>query len=138
MQTWLTAETTYEGFPLYLRRPAEVDINRLRTALPILVVVTHKFTKRLPNGLPEPDYNHGLAKMDADLVAAFDVDQMGVPVLVETFGGKRNYYFYSAKHADIEGILSAIAGRYPDEHLRWSIQPDPRWDFIERYAKEYF
>jgi len=27
------------------------------------------------------------------LVTAFDIDRMGIPALVETFGGKRHYYF---------------------------------------------
>lgn len=138
MHKWLSGEKTYDGFPLFLRRPAELDIASLLPVLPNLAIVTHKFTKRKPNGLPEDDYNHGLAKMDYALVTAFDVDRMGVPVLVETFGGERNYYFYVARDTNVDQIISTIASHYPAEQISWSARPDPQWTFIETYAREHF
>jgi hypothetical protein len=138
MTTWLTAEKTYEGFPLFLRRPADIDVEALRPSFPALAIATHEFTKRKPDGLPEPDYNHGLAGMDHELIVAFDVDRMGVPVLVETFGGKRHYYFYVAADTDVPAVISAVASRYPKERLSWTVRPDPKWGFIEKYAREHF
>ena len=76
--------------------------------------------------------------MDHELISAFDVDRMGVPALVEIFGGERNYYFYVATDADVGSTISAIMQRYPGEQLSWSVRPDPKWDFIQRYAKEHF
>jgi hypothetical protein len=93
MYSWISTEKTYAGFPLVLRRPTNIDVETLRPMFPALAVVTHEFTKRKPDGLPEPNYNDGLAKMDHELITAFDIDRMGVPALVETFGGKRHYYF---------------------------------------------
>lgn len=130
MRTWLTAEKTYEGFPLFLRRPATLDVESLRPQLPTLVVLTHTFSKREPNGLPESDYNHGLATMDREIVSAFDIDCMGAPALVETFGGERNYYFYVALETDAAAIFSSLAGRYPEEKLSWSVRPDPGWEWF--------
>ena len=46
----LPAEKVYEGFPLFLRRPAELDIDSLRPTFPILLIVTHEFSKRKPHG----------------------------------------------------------------------------------------
>ena len=128
----------YEGFPLFLRYPTDVDVESLRPAFPSLAIVTHEFTKRLPNGLPEADYNHGLAAMDQELTAAFAVDRMGLPVLIETFGGKRHYYFYVAEGADVPAVVSALARRYLEERISWSVRPDPKWGFLESYASEYF
>ncbi|HLH57184.1 MAG TPA: DUF695 domain-containing protein [Verrucomicrobiae bacterium] len=138
MRAWLTAEKTYEGFPLFLRRPTELDVELLRPSFPTLAVVTHRFTKREPNGLPQGDYNDGLVQMDSELVAAFDADRMGVPTLVETFGGKRHYYFYVAPDANVAATISAVARRYPAEQLSWEIRSDPNWGFFERYTREYF
>ena len=123
---------------MLLRRPEDLDVDSLRPLYPTLAVVTHEFTKRKPNGLPEPDYNDQLLDMDCELVGAFDGDRMGVPALVETFGGKRNYYFYVARDADVPAVISAVARRYPTERLSWSVRPDPKWGFIERYAREHF
>lgn len=121
-----------------LRRPTNLDIDSLRPSHPTLVVVTHEFTKRKPNGLPEPEYNESLFQMDIDLVRAFDADHIGVPALVETFGGERNYYFYVAADTDVETIISAVARCYPSERLSWTVRSDPQWGFLEKYAKEYF
>ena len=138
MRSWLTAEKSYEGFPLLLRRHANLEVDSLRSLYPTLAVVTHEFTKRRPNGLPEPGYNDDLVEMDCELVGAFDANCTGVPALVETFGGKRHYYFYVAKDADVPAAISAIVHRYPKEQLSWSVSPDPNWKFIERYAREHF
>jgi hypothetical protein len=138
MATWLTGKKMYEGFPLFLRRPADLDVEGLRPIFPTLVIVTHEFTRRKSNGLPEPDYNLGLARMDHELLAAFDVDGMGVPVLVETFGGKRHYYFYVSRDADVSVAISAVVSNYPEERLSWSVRSDPEWGFIITYAKEHF
>jgi len=138
MHSWLTAETTYEGFPLLLRRRADLDVESLRPAFPSLAVVTHEFIVREPSGLPDADYNDGLAEMDLELVTAFDAKYTGVPALVETFGGKRHYYFYVSPDADVSAAISAVARRYPGERLSWSIRADPKWSFIERYAQDHF
>ena len=138
MLTWLTVKKEYEGFPLFIRRPAALDVDLLRSIHPTLAVVTHEFIKRRPNGLPEPDYNESLIEMDMELVRAFDVDQMGVPVLVETFGGKRHYYFYVAADTDVSTIISKIARRYPEERLSWTVRPDLQWGFFEKYARDHF
>jgi hypothetical protein len=138
MREWLLAEKVYEGFPLFLRRPADFDVESLRPSFPSLAIVTHKFAKRKPNGLPDDDYNHGLAEMDLSLVGAFAVERMGIIALVETFGGERNYYFYVVQNADVPGVISAIAHRYPNEQLSWSVRPDKEWRFITRYTSEHF
>ena len=138
MLTWATAQKEYEGFPLMLRRPTNLHHDSLRLNFPTLAVVTHEFTERKPNGLPEPDYNESLFEMDVELVRAFDVGRMGVPVLVETFGGKRHYYFYGATGTDVPRIISAVASRYPKERLSWTVRPDPQWGFLDKYAKDFF
>ena len=138
MLAWVTAQIEYEGFPLLLRRPTNLDVDSLRPTKPALVAVTHEFTKRKPNGLPEPDYNESLFEMDIELVQAFDADQKGVPALVETFGGKRHYYFYVTYDTDVSTTISAVARRYPTERLSWTVIPDPEWGFIARYARDYF
>jgi hypothetical protein len=138
MYHWLTTRKDYEGFPLLLRRPTNLDINALRLNYPRLIVVTHEFAKQQSNGLPEAAYNDSLANMDLRLACSFDVDQMGVPVLIETFGGTRHYYFYAATDAEVNATITPIRKTYPHEQLTWSIHPDPEWGFIERYAREHF
>ena len=138
MYSWATAERTYEGFPLFLRRPTDVDTPQHRQSFPDLVLVTHTFAKRLPDGRPESEYNRGLEDMDLAIVQAFDATPSGVPVLVETFGGKRNYYFYTAAAADIAVILAPVVASYPSEQLAWEVHPDNNWRLFDRYANEFF
>jgi hypothetical protein len=136
MGSWLTIEKVHEGFPLLLRRQTHLDVDSLRLSFPTLVVVTHEFAKSNSNGLPDPDYNDGLAGLDQDLVAAFG--DMGVPVLVETFGGKRTYYFYVSADVDAPAVISSIAKRYPAEQVSWRVGSDPAWSFIRKFSSTLF
>ena len=138
MYSWATAERVYEGFPLFLRRPTDVDTPANRQNFPDLVVITHKFTERCPDGRPDPAYNHALTDFDHDIVTAFDALHSGVPVLVETFGGERNYYFYVSSQTDVSAIVSAIIPSYPQEELTWEVHSEKGWSFLDRYAKDFF
>ena len=138
MYSWATAERTYEGFPLFLRRPTDVDTISHRKSFPDLAVLTHTFTKRYPDGRPDSDYNHTLADFDHDIVTAFDAQHSGVPVLVETFGGERNYYFCVSPQTDVSSIVSSITAAHPKERLTWKIDPGRGWSFLDRYAKDFF
>ena len=134
---WLSVDRTYEGFPLFLRYPKGLDFGALCPKFPRLIVVTHTFTHRKSNGLPEPDYNHHLIHMDQQLVRLFNVDHMGLPVLVETFGGERNYYFYVANDFDAGAAITQVFQTFPHEKLSQSIRPDPDWSFIKKYSAEF-
>jgi hypothetical protein len=138
MTKWLTAEKLHEGFPLLLRRQATLDIVSLRSRFAKLAWATHALTKVTSNGLPEKNYNGGLAELDHELLTAFDAGPMGVPALVETYAGERCYYFYVAANVDVSGVISAIALRYPQERLSSSTRPDPSLQFIERCAQDHF
>ena len=138
MYSWATAERTYEGFPLFLRRPTDVDTVVHRQSFPDLVVVTHTLAKRLPDGRPESDYNRELEDLDVAIVRAFDSAHCGVPVLVETFGGERNYYFYVASGIDLSAILEPIIASYPSERLAWEVRPNNNWCLLDQYTKDFF
>ena len=138
MYLWTIAKHTYEGFPLYLRRPVDVDTPDHRMSFPHLAVIKHTFTKRFPDGRPEPDYNETLGELDHEVLAAFTPGQFGVPVLVETFAGKRNYYFYVADGTDVSAIAARIARHHPDETITRSAHPNDRWAFLDKYAAEFF
>jgi hypothetical protein len=138
MHSWVTTDRTHEGFPLYLRRPIDVDTADNRRGFPTLAVITHELRERLSDGRPDRDYNDSLADFDHDIITAFDADYIGVPVLVETFGGKRHYYFYVSPATDVGSIVSHIGASYPAEPLSWETRPDDKWAFLDRYAKDFF
>jgi hypothetical protein len=116
-EEWLTGQMDYEGFPLLLRRPKELDYDLLKENFPNLVVVQHQFEKTKPSGLPEDDYNTGLADFDNEVVNCFRNRRQGVTVLVETFGGKRNYYMYAAAGADFDKAKAHFKQNYPQHNL---------------------
>lgn len=138
MYSWVTAQRTYEGFPLFLRRPTDVDTPEHRRRFPNLAVITHTFTERLPDGRPEPRYNHTLAALDHAIVTAFDARGLGVPILVETFGGERNYYFCVSPDADVSSAVVCITTTYLTERLTWELRPNAGWRFLDRYAQDFF
>jgi len=135
---WVSTQHTYENFPLFLRRPTNVDTPANRKRYPTLAVITHEFTKRYPDGRPEPDYNETLFEFDNEIVTSFDSRRLGLPVLVETFGGKRHYYFYVSPDTDVTATIQPISHRYPDEKIAWETRPDKNWSFLEKYTKDFF
>ncbi len=58
---------------------------------------------------PEPDYNDSLVDIDHDLVGAFEPSASGITVLVETFGGRRNYYIYVSADAPVEDMKRRLS-----------------------------
>jgi hypothetical protein len=61
---WIGSGHTYQDFPLYLRRPVNVDTPRNRKSYSKLAVISHEFTRRRANGLPEPEYHESLYDFD--------------------------------------------------------------------------
>ena len=91
---WLTSETEYEGLPLYLRFPNYANIWTYKEKYPKLICVTHNFENVKDSGLPTTDYNASLIDFDGEVVNLFQPDKNGIVILVETYGGSRNYWFY--------------------------------------------
>jgi hypothetical protein len=134
---WQTGNTTYEGFPLFLRSVAGLDYDALQEHFPNLLIVKHLLSNVLDSGLPESEYNKGLMDLDLHLTSIFDRADQGRAVLVETFGGKRTYYSYISAEADIRLQENQTNAQFPGHDLTWEVRKDPGWGFIRRYARDF-
>ncbi len=132
---WFTGERMHEGFPLLLRFPEKSDFDALEKKYTKLLLITHRLDKVLPSGLPEPGYNETLFDFDEYIVAMFG--QSGVTVLIETFGGRRNYYIYTLPQLDVAAAQESLKAKYPAHKTNWTIHDGTGWKLIRRYAKEY-
>jgi hypothetical protein len=137
MQSWKTKQLSREGLPLFIRYPEKLDLDSLGTQFPTLAVITHHLSKIDPNGVPDADYNDGLFQFDKDIRTAFESSNLGVTVIIETFGGKRHYYIYVVPETDFVHNLSKLEKSYPNERLSWSSHADPEWSFLKKYLKEF-
>ncbi len=137
MNRWIVLMHTDQGFPLLLRWCPGSDTMENRRRFPVLAVITHTFSRRLPDGRPELEYHNSLADFDCDMVNLFGSPEAGVPVLVETFGGKRHYYFYTSVAPDVGGLMEKMVRIYPDERVDWEKEADAAWGFLDRYSKKY-
>lgn len=135
--SWRNLTRTYEDFPLYLRCPVGLDYDTLALTFPVHVTVTHEFSLRRFDGAPEPRYNDTLEAFDQAVVRYFTASGEGCPVLVETFGGERNYYFYAKQSVDPQAVAADLRVRFPGLRLTASARSDPAWKFIRSYAKEF-
>jgi hypothetical protein len=116
---------------------AGLDYDALQDRFPLLLTVTHHLKKVLPSGLPESEYNEGLIDLDLYLSSIFDEADQGQVVLVETFGGKRNYYTYISRDADVPLQERGASSQFPGEMLTWEVRENPGWSFIRRYARDF-
>ena len=138
-RSWLTANTLYQGFPIYLRRPNILvsEYPSLSPHYPKLLVLTHSLAHVKSDGLPEAEYNDSLRVLDSELIDTFHAGDFAIAALVETFAGKRTYYFYARKELDIDSLLDRFAERFPSEKIQWKTTPDPGWTLLSRYARDF-
>ena len=136
-QAWLNGQTEYEGMPLYLRRPQFINLEEIEQRFPKLIVAIHQLSAVTSNGSPESEYNKSLAAFDSELVRYFDASRSGTIVLVETFCGRRSYYFYAAKDANLENMRQHFHLHYPDNSIEWAEKSDPGATFIKQYTAQF-
>lgn len=136
-EPWESVQRTYEGFPLFLRRPVGLDFDSLSPNLPVHMTLTHEFSFRRFDGAPEPKYNKTLEEFDVAATRYFSGSGRGQIVLVETFGGNRHYYFYVGTDVDPKAVADELSVRFPGMKLSAESQEDRGWTFIRRYTVEY-
>src|SRR5690606_32978849 len=132
-----TTEIEYEGFPLLLRRPDYNNIWEHIKKYTHLASVQHLLDKTTSNGLPEKDYNKSLAEFDHYMCSLFDRNFHGLIFLVETFGGKRNYYYYITSEFAIEKLVEQVIDDF-DVKLTVTNRSDVDWDFLKAYPVKLF
>ena len=135
---WLTTETKYEGFPLYLRLPDYKNVWSYKDKYSNLFCITHKLEKVKDNGLPESDYNLSLIDFDGDLSDLFDNDKEGITILIETFGGERNYWYYISSKVDYESKVDNISKKFPSNKIETNFRDDKDWGFIKKYPVKLY
>lgn len=130
---WLTHDTIYEGFPLFLRRPDYENVWSYQDGFTNLLCITHKLEKVKQNGLPESDYNKSLNEFDSELVELADNGENGIIVLIETFGGERNYWYYIRHNFEYESSVNLIKSKFPLNVIETWSNKDKEWDFLKSY-----
>lgn len=136
---WLTANTEYEGFPIYFRRPdvKVAEFATLQPRYPRLLIVTHVLKHVKENGLPRSDYNASLESFDESLTSPFGDEVNGVIALIETFAGKRTYYVYVDPLFDADAFIRHAQDRFPEERFSYSVDEDRAWRLFRGYAADF-
>lgn len=138
-RSWLNADTFHEGFPIYFRR-LNISVSEYRflsTLYPNLLVLTQFLRHVKQNGLPEAEYNESLETFDSTLVDVFHASDSGIAALIETFAGKRTYYFYVRVGVEAGALLGGFVKRFPIEKIEWKVKPDPEWKLLNGYARDF-
>ena len=63
---------------------------------------------------------------------------IGSSVLIETFGGKRHFYYYVTNSSVAEARFHSMRQKFAQEELTFDCRPDPAWNFIYKYCKNFF
>jgi hypothetical protein len=137
-QKWLTKKIEYEGCPLYLRKPDYQNIFIHRDNLPNVLHVTQNLKEVKSNGLPESDYNESLFEFDGQMCNLFDTKNEGLIFLIETFAGKRHYYYFISDSADYEKRIEKIKGDNPDLDISTHSYADKDWGFLKEYPAKLY
>lgn len=136
---WNVTQLTYEGFPLFLRYPIDLDYDELQKPYPTFVVVTIPYSEYTDDGLPEKGFNRTILEpLDELIFKTLGGNKNGYCVLVETFFKNRHYYLYVSPDFDVELLKKTLKSNYANLAIEVEKSQDPNWSFIRRYAKESF
>jgi len=134
---WKVGQLEHEGYPLFVRYPSQLNYDVLQAGLPVRAVISVTFDRVSDNGLPTREEQAESEPFDQFVVEWFRLNSEGVCVLVETFGGKRHYYFYAASENCAKALLASVAKAFPDRPFQSEIAIDRAWSFIRRYARDF-
>jgi hypothetical protein len=137
-QKWLTKKIEYEGLPLYLRKPDYQDIFTYRNNFPNVLHVTQNLKEVKSNGLPESDYNESLFEFDGQMCNLFQTKDEGLIFLIETFAGKRHYYYFISDSADYGERIEKIKRDNPDLDIETNSYADKDWGFLKDYPTKLY
>ena len=90
------------------------------------------------DGLPDKEYNEGLADFDDDIISFAENNNFGLIVLVETFSGNRSYYMYVIDDFSLSAFGDYIDKQYPDQQVKLDERRDKDASFIQRYGAAHF
>ena len=135
--TWSTAEIQYEGFPLLLRKPDHKNVWDFKDKLTKLVCIEHLLDRVSSDGLPEKQYNSTLTEFDHDMCSLFDKSNDGIILLIETYSGKRNYYYYTKPDFTTDLLLEVLRQKFKVDIESWA-QDDTGWGFLDDYPVTIF
>ncbi|EAR09234.1 DUF695 domain-containing protein [Reinekea blandensis] len=136
-KSWESMSFEYEGYPLYLRIPIGQDYENLSESYSKHISITHHLEKVLSNGLPENEYNESLIDFDSQVTSVLENTELGVTVLVETFGGRRTYYMYSVSSLSVEHFKNELSNKFPEYSIDVHSYSDEDWSFIKQYSEEW-
>lgn len=135
--TWSTSEIEYDNFPLLLRKPDYADIWEFKNKFTQLVRIEHLLENTKKDGLPEKSYNKLLADFDHHMCTSLLSFDKGIIFLIETFAGKRNYYYYSLPNLIITNKVNKTSINYKVT-LETNYQNDLDWGFLKEYPVELY
>ena len=135
--TWSTSEIEYEGFPLLLRKPDHFNIGLFRDRFTRLVTIVHSLEKVSSDGLPDRNYNNTLKDFDHYMCSLLEGTNDGIIFLIETFAGKRNYYYYTLPLFDINPLIER-GKKIFKVSLQVTVKEDFGWGFLKEYPVQLF
>lgn len=134
---WSTSEIEYDGLPLLLRKPEHANVWQFKYRLTQHVSIEHLLDKVNADGLPEKKYNSTLNDFDHFMCSLFEKSTDGIIFLIETFSGKRNYYYYTLPEFNIDPLIEKAKLKFK-VNLDSRTQADLNWGFLDNYPVEIF
>ncbi len=110
----------------------------MKSIYPRLFSIEHSLEKVKLNGLPESEYNKSLEDFDHKMCSLFENSTHGIIILIETFAGKRIYYFYVTETIDISTITDKIKKQFLDYELDMTIKNDENWGLLTEYPIDIY
>ncbi len=125
--SWYIGESTHQGRRMIVRKKEAESIQAHKKQLQVRLGVAVPFLAPDAHGMPGPEEQPALAKIEDLLCAEVERDDKGVHVLAITTAGMRELVFYVVDAPWAQGCVDRVRPQVPDYELQMYSQADPRW-----------
>ena len=136
LQKWeMFKRGTADGHLAYIRGNVALRDLKEKRKFPYRVGFAVAF--RAPNryGLPDDDEARELMPVEDEIDRMMTGKRLGVPALVITTGGMKEYVYYSNRPDGVRAQIKKLKGRVLGRQIRSYVTSDPGWDVYFRFTQ---
>jgi len=124
-----------DGHPVYVRGNIALRALNEKQRFPYRVGFVVAFQNPNRYGLPTDDEARELTPLENEIDRAMTGKKLGVPALIITTGGMREYVYYSNQPDAVRSQIKKMGPRMHGREVRSYVTADPGWDVYVRFTQ---
>lgn len=135
--TWAAGQSEKDGKPMFVRANLSIRDKAPVADYPVQVMISAKFDKPGPHGLPSEAELPELEKFEEETSKVLTQDKLCIFALVVTHDGLRDYFFYCKNVPVLQDRLKLIVERRGLDRCGVDARLEPEWEIYRALARPF-